>query len=177
MSASLAAGIPFGVLWWLLTPLPVLEKQAGGVVVIVGRAAETAIAADGWFTVLALIAGIGAAGFWSLRLPDARLGTLVGLAVGGVVGSVVAWRLGEALGPAAIPVVSRGVEEGARFDGPLELSALGVLLAWPTSSVIAYFAAVAGLETARQTRPRRAVRRRTPHPGDVSAGPEQPGPQ
>ncbi len=50
------------------------------------------------------------------------------------------------LGPGDINSTARGLEVGARFDGPLDVSALGVLLAWPLAAVITYFAVSAGSE-------------------------------
>jgi hypothetical protein len=57
------------------------------------------------------------------------------------------------LGPEALDVSTAAAQVGDRFPGPLRLSAYGVLLAWPTAAVIAYFAAVAGVESGRPTVP------------------------
>ncbi len=146
----MAGGVVVGVAWRVVAPLATLETRDGGVV-SVGRSAETSIAADGWFAVCALVAGVLAAflsGWW---LRDSRLGALIGLTVGGVAGSLVAWRLGVLLGPASVDETAAGLGDGDRFQGPLELSALGVLLAWSTSATIAFFATVAGLESRHGT--------------------------
>ena len=66
--------------------------------------------------------------------------------MGGLLGSLVAWRLGVLLGPPAISDSAAGLANQARFDGPLEISAMGVLLAWSTAAVVTFFAAVAGLD-------------------------------
>lgn len=108
---------------------------------------ESNIAADGWFAVTALVAGILVALVVYLRTRPGRVVPLLALAVGGGLGAVVAWRTGVLLGPAAAESRAKGLAVGTRFDGPLELSALGVLLAWPMGAVITYFAVAAGAET------------------------------
>ena len=74
-----------------------------------------------------------------------------------MLGSVVAWRTGALLGPDSLLSTAAGLKVGARFEGPLDLSAYGVLLAWPLGAVITYFAVAAGAEvTGRRARPDRA---------------------
>ncbi|MGH8893770.1 MAG: hypothetical protein ACRDWY_10785 [Actinomycetes bacterium] len=131
-----------------MTPLALLEKRRAGVF-SVGGSPETSIAADGWFAVAALGAGAVAAVLSATLLRESRLGALVGLSVGGLAGAVVAWRLGVLLGPPPVDQSAADVSVGTRFEGPLDLSAVGVLLAWPTASMIAFFAAVAGIESSR----------------------------
>lgn len=147
VAASLAGGLLVGLVWWLVTPLTELEKRATGVF-SVGGDPETSIAADGWFAVIGLVAGVAAALLAATLFRASRLGALLGLTVGGLLGSVVAWRFGVLLGPESASESAAGAKVGDRFAGPLELSAIGVLLAWPTAAVIAYFAAVAGVESA-----------------------------
>lgn len=137
-----------GLVWWLVTPLAALEKRGAGVF-SVGGSAETSIAADGWFAVCALTAGAVAAVLTATLLREDRLGALAGLVVGGLLGSVVAWRFGVLLGPGPVEESVAALRDGARFEGPLDLSALGVLLAWSTTAVIAFFAAVAGIDSSR----------------------------
>lgn len=134
------------MLWWLLAPAPLVVKRADGIY-RVGETGEYAIAADGWFAVLALLTGVLLALVAYLRTRPARVGPLVGLVVGGLAGAVLAWQVGALLGPDDLRTVAAGVAVGDRFDGPLDLSAYGVLLAWPIGAVITFFAVAAGAET------------------------------
>lgn len=144
MVGSLAAGIPLGLVWWWVAPLARLAKRADGVFVV-GLREEAAVAADGWFTVCAVVVGALTALLVAF-LVRRRLAALAGLAVGGVLGSVLAWRLGALLGPPSIESSEAATQVGGRFDGPLDLSALGVLLAWPMAAMVVFFAVVAGLD-------------------------------
>lgn len=138
------AGVLVGVVWRLVVPLAVLEKDATGVLQVGG--AETEVAADGWFAVCAAVAGVVAAVAAALLLRSGRLGALVGLTVGGLVGAVVAWRVGLLLSPPELAASAKAARVGDTFEGPLRMSAYGVLLAWPTAAVITFFAIVAGLD-------------------------------
>jgi hypothetical protein len=167
------AGVVVGVAWRLVVPLAVLEKDAAGVVQVAG--AETEVAADGWFAVLAALAGVLAAVAAVLLLRTGRLGALVGLAVGGLVGALVAWRVGLLLSPPEIAASAKAARVGDTFEGPLRLSALGVLLAWPTAAVITFFAIVAGLDVESHGADRAddlpGQPGHAPHPGETSAAP------
>lgn len=143
----LASGALVAVVWWLVAPLPRLEVHADGVF-FAPTNGEYAVAADGWFAVCTATAGLVAALVVFARARRARVGAVVGLALGGLLGSIVAWRLGVLLGPGDALDTARGLPAGSRFNGPLKLSALGVLFSWPIASVVAYFALTAGLEQA-----------------------------
>lgn len=142
------AGVLVGVVWRLVVPLAVLEKDATGVLQVGG--AETEVAADGWFAVCAALAGVLAAVAAALLLRSGRLGAVVGLTLGGLVGALVAWRVGLLLSPPEITASAKGARVGDTFEGPLRMSAYGVLLAWPTAAVITFFAIVAGLDVESQ---------------------------
>jgi DivIVA domain-containing protein len=139
-----AAGLPTGLVWFLLAPLPRLVVRSNGI--FFASEGETAIAADGWFAVCAATAGLVSALVVFAVIRRARLGALVGLTVGSLLGVLVAWRLGVLLGPAPAREAAKGLAVGTRFDGPLKVSARGVLLVWPLVAVVAYFALTAGLE-------------------------------
>lgn len=167
------AGVVVGAAWRFVVPLAVLEKEATGVVQVGG--AETEVAADGWFAVCAALAGVVAALAAVLLLRSGRLGALVGLAAGALVGALVAWRVGLLLSPPEIAASAKEVRVGDTFEGPLRLSALGVLLAWPTAAVITFFAVVAGLDVespgADRTDHLPEPAGHVPHPGEPAAAP------
>lgn len=145
IGGSLVAAVVVGILWRAITPLPHLVTRTDGVY-LTGGEPEVAVAADGWFAICSATAGLVGALFVFARMRRARLGPLLGLAIGGLAGAVVAWRLGVALGPGSLRDTAKGLAANTAFNGPLKLSARGVLFAWPLTSTVAYFALTAGLE-------------------------------
>ena len=145
VAGSLLAAVPVGILWYVVAPLPRLVTRTDGVFQTGGEI-EVAIAADGWFAICSATAGLVVVLVVFARMRRARMGPLLGLVIGGLAGAIVAWRIGAALGPAGIRETVKGLAPGTEFDGPLKLSALGVLVAWPLASTVAYFALTAGLE-------------------------------
>jgi hypothetical protein len=144
---SALAGLPVGVVWWLVAPLVEVQKRADGLYRVSGEGDESVIAADGWFALLTVVAGILVALTVYVRTRPGRVGPLVAVVVGGFAGAVVAWQVGHLLGPGSLEATARGLAAGTRFQGPLDVSAYGVLLAWPMAAVITYFAIAAGAET------------------------------
>jgi hypothetical protein len=142
---SLVMAVPAGAAWWLLAPLPRLRVGAQGVL-FVGGQTETGIAADAWFAVSALVAGAVCAAVAFRITGRSTVQVLIALTLGGVVAALAAWWIGMILGPAPVDVRAETLSVGDEFHGPLELSARGVLLAWPMAAVITYFSLVAGLE-------------------------------
>ena len=144
----LVAGAVTGLVWEMVSPLP--QFQVSG-----GRAlgsefeVETAIAADGWFAICAAVAGIVSATVVFARVRAAQISALFALTLGCLLASVVAWRVGVALGPDSVRAGAAGLTDGESFSGPLRLSALGVIFAWPLTAVITYFALGAGLDANR----------------------------
>lgn len=153
---SLLAGLPVGVLWWWVSPLPRAVKRADGV--FYAQSAESAIAADGWFAVCSVVVGAWSGLLVALLARAHRLHALAALALGGLGGAVLAWQLGQWLGPAAFLEQAQGLRVGTSFDGPLRLSALGVLMVWPIAAVIVFFGVVAGIDSVEDDR----------RPGEVS---------
>jgi hypothetical protein len=147
----LVAGAVTGLVWEMVTPLPQFQV-VGGRVLSSGLEEESAIAADGWFAICAAVAGIVSAVAVFARVRAARISALAGLTLGGLLASVVAWRVGVALGPDSVRAAAAGLKDGESFSGPLRLSALGVIFAWPLTAVIVYFALAAGLDTDRSRR-------------------------
>jgi hypothetical protein len=166
--------VPAAVAWWQMAPLPRLKVDPRGLLVV-GSQSETAIAADAWFGASTGITGALCA-IIAFRLDRANVGVLVGLTLGGLLGAVAAWRIGMVLGPAPVDVQARDLSVGDQLQGPLQLSAVGVLLAWPLAAVAVYFSLVAGLDSAPRAAPARRRRRhsrtavRKVSSGDGSSG-------
>jgi hypothetical protein len=149
--AFAVAGAVTGLVWELVAPLPRLQL-VGDRVLTPQVEQETAVAADGWFAVVTAVAGIVVAVTVFLRVRSTRVSALAVLTVGGLLAAVVAWRVGVALGPDSVPREAARTADGDFFNGPLRLSAVGVLLTWPLTSVITYFALAAGLDPERPGR-------------------------
>jgi hypothetical protein len=94
---------------------------------------QNLIAADGLFAVITAGAGLvcGILAFAFAR----RTAVLVGLALGGVAAALVAVRIGASTGSTVLRAAAPGgFQEGSR----LEVTAQGVLLAWPLLAVGAF---------------------------------------
>jgi DivIVA domain-containing protein len=148
----LVAGAVTGFVWEMLTPLPQFQVVDGRVLSSEFDV-ESAIAADGWFVICAAVAGIVSAVVVFAVVRAARISALVGLTLGGLLASVLAWRVGMALGPDSVRAAAAGLKDGETISGPLRLSALGVIFAWPLTAVIGYFALAAGLDSSDNSRP------------------------
>lgn len=165
--ACVVAGALVGVAWEMLTPLPKFQV-VGDRILLPGAEDESAVAADGWFAACAAVAGLVSGVVVFVRVREPRIRVLAGLTLGGLLAAVIAWRVGVAIGPDSVRAGAAGVADGEFFSGPLELSALGVLLSWPLTAVITYFALAAGLDRDRPARD-------TP-PGPSDTGPSYTGP-
>lgn len=150
--ACLVAGAMTGLVWEMVSPLPEFQVSAGRALGSEFEV-ETAIAADGWFAICAAVAGIVSAAVVFAKVRSAQISVLFALTLGCLLASVVAWRVGVALGPDSVRSGSAGLTDGERFSGPLHLSALGVIFAWPLTAVITYFALAAGLDSNRSRHP------------------------
>lgn len=152
--ACLLAGIPLGLLWWLVTPRPRFRVVEAGVA-LEQRTAGAFIAADGWFALLGLAAGVVAAVVALARhrrRSEELPGALLGLVLGGALGSLAAWATGSALAPDDVAALAQGREVGESFEGGLRLRAPGVLLVWPVTSALLVFVVLVAEERARRRR-------------------------
>jgi hypothetical protein len=143
---SVLVALPVGVVWWLIAPTSLVQKKADGLYRAGAEGDESAVAADGWFAAITLVTGIVVALIVYVRTRPGRVVPLIALVVGGVLGALVAWQVGHLLGPGSIEDTAAGLPVGKTFHGPLDVSAYGVLLAWPMATVITYFAVAAGAE-------------------------------
>lgn len=136
-AASLAAGLVIGVLWrWIAVPRLPLALVDGDTVVVDETEIAKAFNADGWFAVLALVAGLVLGVLAQRRHRDGGAVVPLTLAVAGGAGSLLAWWLGLLLGPGALAARAAGTPPGVRLPLPLELSAPGVLFLWPIAALV-----------------------------------------
>lgn len=138
----LVVGAALGVLWDLIAPtVPLVVEENGDVVFADVSVPQEFIGADGWFAVIAAVAGLvtGVVVWWRLRRQP--FGALVGTAVGGVLASVMMWRVGVFLGPAELPSASDpDLVAGDTLEAPRRLGAKGLLALWPAVAVGVYLA-------------------------------------
>ena len=152
---STLAGLPVGVLWWLLAPLPQVVKRADGIY-RAGEGDESSVAADGWFALTTLVAGVLVALVVYLRTRPGRRRCRCSASWSAACS--VRWSRGGSArcsGPTRSMSTAAALTVGARFDGPLDVSAYGVLLAWPMGAVITYFAVVGRRRGRRRVEPSR----------------------
>ncbi|MCQ9706244.1 AAA family ATPase [Streptomyces albidoflavus] len=136
--AVVVLGLLLGFLWSRLAPHVPLVSD-GEAVYLKDTEGEQAIGADGTFALLALGFGVvtGLAAFLVHRAGGIAM--VCGLAFGSLGGAAVAWQLGTALGPSGDVVGhARTAGQGVTFDAPLELGALGVLVAWPVAALLVH---------------------------------------
>jgi len=135
-----AAGLGMAVAWVTLAPRLSFTVVSPGQGVSTAPEGEQYFAADGWFTLLTLAAGVLAAVLvWRVRSVRGPT-VLVALAVGGLAGALVTWRFGIVLAPASAEQALRQV--GGTVHQALRLRALSALVAEPVAAVVTYLLCV-----------------------------------
>jgi hypothetical protein len=142
VAVCLSLGLLLGVAWWLVAPTPLVVVRDGAAF-LANPESSAFIAADGWFAVLGILAGLLSA---DLVFRPYRQRGVAALIAGGVLASVVAWRLGHLLGPDELAARAGAAADGMTIEGPLQLRALGVLLAWPIAAVSVFLSLLVGFE-------------------------------
>ncbi|WP_434740996.1 DUF2567 domain-containing protein [Micromonospora sp. SH-82] len=121
-----ASGVPLGLLWVLLAPATPVVRTAQGAIYASAQP-EQPVAADGWFSLLALGLGILAAGvLWVLVRPLRGPVGLLSLIVGGLGSTLVAWQLGRRIGWSEYERLLADAQVGQTFERPVDLRAGGV---------------------------------------------------
>lgn len=138
--ASIGAlvGGALGVLWSIVSPRVRVVVAADGLNYVQSTIGNY-MSMDGWFCVLAAVAGIAlAVAAFALRRRSDPM-TLVGLLVAAAVGSVLMWRVGLLLGNRGVPSIedSRRLPVGREITGRLVLSSHAALLVWAIASTAA----------------------------------------
>ncbi|MGW6353088.1 ABC transporter permease [Streptomyces sp. NPDC055080] len=131
-------GLVLGLLWlWLAPRVPLISDDTA--VFLKDSEGEEAIGADGTFVLLALVFGAVTAAAVVFFRRRGGIWPVVGLALGGLLGSLLAWRVGVWFGPTSDVVAhAREVGKGVVFDAPLELHAVGAVLAWPIAAMVVH---------------------------------------
>ncbi|MGH3097018.1 MAG: hypothetical protein ACRDMV_13600 [Streptosporangiales bacterium] len=158
IAALAVLGVLAGLLWHAIAPRTpyVFTDHAGS---YVRPVPSRPIAADGWFAVIALVAGIGCGSVAQGLFHDRLTAAAVGLAIGGVAASLIAWQVGHWFGAEAYEQAVRTVHDGERLYAPLDVKALGVLTLWPLAATLTVFLG-ALMEELQQWSGRRRTRRR-----------------
>ena len=134
------AGLPVGVVWWLLAPRADYRITADGPVALGDPTAELLVADDVLFALVLAGAGL-LAGTVAWRLRRRRgVAVLVALALGAALSGAVAWQVGEFLG--AGPSQADLADVGRVVTTPLSLGSLAALAVAPFTAVLAYLVAV-----------------------------------
>lgn len=131
------AGLPVGVIWYLVAPRLGFRVDASGNLLPVGPSeSEALIGADGWFTLLTAAAGLlaGVAAWWwrSVRGPIVA----AGLAAGGLLGALLASWVGHLLGHG--PSAAELHQVDRLIHAPLHLRATVALVVEPFVAVFGY---------------------------------------
>jgi len=145
VAASAVLGVLMGLLWhWLAPKVPLYADTTA--IYLQDPEGEQAIGADGTFALIGMGAGLvlGALAYWRTRRREGGVAVPIGLTLGGLLGAYVAMKVGIALGPSGdIIALAKSVPTGHTFDGPLKLTAYGVMLAWPFAALAALLALTA----------------------------------
>ncbi|MFF5204576.1 hypothetical protein [Streptosporangium sp. NPDC000396] len=148
------SGAAAGLLWSFLAPRPpyVMSRQGP---LLADPSTQALIAADGWFAVITGVLGLvcGAVGY-GLSRRGRPLAVLLGLAGGGMLGGYLTLVVGQAVNLGEVSVAASG-QGLSLVPGPLDLTAQGVLYAWPTLAVGLFFAleGIAGYRDSPLRRP------------------------
>ncbi|QLQ37007.1 DUF2567 domain-containing protein [Micromonospora robiginosa] len=121
-----ALGVPLGLLWaWLAPGTPVRQTPDGAVYAV--PQPEQPIAADGWFSLLALGFGVlSAIALWVLLRRRRGPAGLLAVTLGGLGAAVVAWQVGRRIGLATFQRLLDTAPPGTDFTKPADLRAGGV---------------------------------------------------
>jgi hypothetical protein len=130
--ATTLLGAPAGWLWAALAPRVEVIKHADGFAYAEPEP-EQAIAADGWFALVGLVAGISLAVLaWVLLRRYRGVAMLVGLIVGSLAGAALAAWVGYRIGSAGFNQIKESALVGARLEAPLRLRMTGMPgVLWP----------------------------------------------
>ena len=158
-------GVAGGFIWAAVAPRAVFAVSSPGVAFVVNPETSAFIAADGWFSVVAVGGGIllGVAGYLAgVR----RYGPVpvLGVLAGATAAAFLASWIGRQVGLAAFQHLLGSAKVGALIRQPVVLGAHGALAFWPlaagaTVGVIALIAALGDRRRQAPPRPAAGVQR------------------
>jgi hypothetical protein len=145
-------GIIGGLVWAAIAPQALFQVASRGVAYVVNPETSAFIAADGWFSVVA-VAGGAIIGLTGYLLGVRRFGPLpaAGALAGATAAAFLAWWVGRNMGLAAFRHRLAISEPGALIRQPADLGAHGALAFWP----LAAGAVIGGIELVLALRERR----------------------
>lgn len=143
LAGSALLGLAGGLVWSEIAPRAALQEISAGTAEVVNAETRAFIGADGWFCVIAAVAGLltGVIGYRAgiaRRDGMTRVAVTIGLIAGAVAGSYVMLWLGEQIGLGTYQHHLARAAAGSTFSASLNLSAKSALVFWPllTSIVI-----------------------------------------
>jgi hypothetical protein len=134
-ASSAVLGAIAGVIWAAVAPRATLQEIGQGSAQLVNAETSAFIAADGWFCLISVVAGLltGVAGYW---LAVRRTGTLaaVALIAGALAGSLIMLWVGENIGLSTYNHQLATAANGTFFNASLGLGAKSALAFWPLAT-------------------------------------------
>ena len=158
-------GLAGGLIWSAVGPQAVFQVQSPGLAFVVNPETSAFIAADGWFSLIALIGGI-IIGLGAYLGGVRRYGPLpaAGALVGATAAAFLAWWSGSNLGLASFRHQLGTSKTGALLHQPVDLGAHGAVAFWP----LAAGAVIGGIELVLLLRERQRAQQIQPAgPGPI----------
>lgn len=127
-------GAVCGVIWaFVVTPDQLIRFKDG-----IGQnelELSRTFAVDGWFAVIASVAGFAAGMVFGFKRTRDLVATVLLVLVGCVAAALIMWGVGHLIGPNDPTAVLKDAKVGDTADVPLDRPALAFFLAWPVSAL------------------------------------------
>lgn len=131
LGTFLVLGAVCGVVWWLVVDPAVFIRTRGGGGAMGEVELSKRFGADGWYSVIAIVAGfLSGIGLTWWRSRDFRLTTVL-LVPGAALAAAVMAAVGRAVGPESPGIALAHAARGARVPVDLAVSATPSYLMWP----------------------------------------------